>query len=472
VLALFGLALVVTLVGLGRIGDAEREVARLDHAKHAGHQAAALAREQYIHQAHTLLEWNGSHLGHYGEIATEARHATEHLYALADTDATRREADAIARLVADSDRIFRDEVVPAVLRNDRSRIGELHRTTEAIVERVVQRNEALNSVLEARADRARMRADDLRDQVRPVVVACFALAILLATAVGFYLFRSISRPIAALRAGAQRVGAGDLASRIAITGKDELAELARTFDQMTGDLARNQQALVEASRLASIGQVASGVAHEINNPLGVIIGYLRILRATPDLGGREELQIIEDEVQQCQRIVAGLLDLARPVTLQLATVDLGEVVREAVERLEETGSVAGVRIEIGGTPQRLPVCADEARLRQIVVNLVANAVDAAREERATAAEVRVGWHRDRDRVWLEVTDRGPGIPAEVTSRLFEPFVSTKARGHGLGLALARSLARAHQGDVEIGPAARDGTRAAVWLPHRLEEART
>src|SRR5688572_30396540 len=114
VLALFAIALFVMLVSLGRIAGAESEVAHLDHAKHAGHQAAALAREQYIHQAHTLLEWNDSHLDHYDDVAIEARQATDLLERMVDEPDARREAAEIARLVTESDRRFRAEVLPAI----------------------------------------------------------------------------------------------------------------------------------------------------------------------------------------------------------------------------------------------------------------------------------------------------------------------------------------------------------------------
>jgi signal transduction histidine kinase len=282
--------------------------------------------------------------------------------------------------------------------------------------------------------------------------------------VGLYLIRSISRPIAALRAGAQRVGSGDLTATVTLDGKDELAELAGAFNQMTADLGRNQRELLDTHRLASIGQVASGVAHEINNPLGVIVGYLKVLRESAGMADREELLIIEDEVGQCQRIVAGLLDLARPVKLDLGPVDLAEVARETVDRLAETGGLDGVRVDVSAATEPVAVRADEARVRQIVTNLLANAIDAARDAKAAGPEVRISCRRNGTRGWLEVVDRGPGVPEAVAPRLFEPFFSTKARGHGLGLAIARTLARAQDGDIEIGPATPEGTRAAVWLP--------
>ena len=471
VLALFAIALVVMLLGLSRIAAAETEVARLDHAKHAGHQAAALAREQYIHQAHTLIEWNESHLGHYAEVARAARKATETLRSLVTGHDATAQADEIARLVVESDRRFRDEVVPAIGTVDRSHASELHQQTEAIVEKVVDLNEALNATLEEQSDAAQARAEQTRRQARILVVACFGLAILLAAAVGAYLVRSISRPIAALRAGVERVGTGDLDHEIALAADDEFSELARAFNQMTGDLSRHQAELLEAHRLASIGQVASGVAHEINNPLGVILGYTKVLRSDPALHDRDELTIIEDELRQCQRIVAGLLDLARPVKLAIADVDLGDVVREAAARLDESGKSEGVTIAIDGAADAM-VRADEAKLRQVVVNLLLNAVEAARDEHARAPTVEVRWTLDRDRAVLEVLDQGPGIPADVAGRLFEPFFTTKAQGHGLGLAIARTIAQAHRGDIVVEPRqGEQGTRAALLLPRRITSGR-
>jgi len=463
VLLLFALALVVVVIGLAQIGDAEQQVARLDHSKHAGHHAAGLARAQYIHQAHTLLEWNDAHLPHYLEIAEEARRATEHLREQVATEEAVAQADQITALIAESDRRFREVVLPAVAAGQRERINELHQMTERPVESVVALNEALNRSLEAQADAAQQRAATIRGRVQLAVFICFALAIVLALAVGAYLLRSISRPVAALRAGATRIGTGDLSARVGLTGDDELAELARTFDRMAEDLARRQEELLEAHRLASIGQVASGVAHEINNPLGVILGYVTLARREAALGDREDLRIIEDEARQCQTIVAGLLDLARPVRLHRSDVELGELAREAVARLEETGRTGGVDVRM---PSDAPVrvAADEGKLKQIVLNLLGNALEAARDPAAARPVVEVSWGVREGQAWMNIDDDGPGIAPDVQPRLFEPFFTTRSRGHGLGLAIARTLARAHGGEVELASRADGGARASVTIP--------
>lgn len=464
VLLLFALALVVMIVALAQIGAAEDEVARLDRAKHAGHHAAAMAREQYMHQAHTMLAWDDSHMEHYAETAQAARHATEHLGEEVEGHSGAEQAKEITRLIIESDRLFREEVWPAIRRNDRSRMSELHHMTEQPVQEVVALNEKLNRSLEAESERARKTAEDIRGTARLVVLLCFALAIAAAAAVGYYLMRSISRPVAALRAGAVRVGAGDLDARVALPGNDELAELARVFDQMTADLKRHQTELLEAHRLASIGQVASGVAHEINNPLGVILGYVTLLRREPQLAEREDLRIIEDEVRQSLAIVAGLLDLARPVRLDRTELDLSDVAREAVARLDEASRSEGVEIRFrDAAPPK--VHADEGKIRQIALNLLSNAVEAARDPAAAAPLVEVTWC-ERDRcAWLQIEDYGPGIPPETMARVFEPFFTTRTKGHGLGLAIARTLARAHGGDIHLEPRpGGKGMRASLSLP--------
>ena len=159
VLVLFGAALAVELITLRRIADAEAQVARLDHAKHAGHMAAAQVREQYIHQAHTLIEFGEGHLGHYAKVVAATRETIAHLQAIAETDRDKALAAEIARLAEQDDADFNSEVVPAIRRGDRSGIAKLGEDLEAIVDRVVALNTELNEGLDARSVEARSHAE-------------------------------------------------------------------------------------------------------------------------------------------------------------------------------------------------------------------------------------------------------------------------------------------------------------------------
>ena len=460
VLLLFAAAMVVELLTLQQIADAEREVARLDHAKHAGHMAAAQVREQYIHQAHSLIEFDTSHLGHYEEAVAATRRAVAHLDAMAETAREQELVREIARLAEQNHHDFVTLVVPAIARGDRSVLTSGGARLESVVDRVVALNEELNADLERRATAASVHAADHRAEAWRATLLCFGLAIVLAAAVGVWLTRSIVGRVERLRAGARRVGSGDLGARIELPGGDEFSELAEAFNQMTASLARNQEALVRSQKLASIGQVAAGVAHEINNPLGVILGYSKLLSKQAAPGQLEELGIIEEEAVQCQRIVQGLLDLARPLKLDLADVDLAELAREAVGRLDDAGALDGRRVEIPSAGARAIVTGDAGALRQVIANIVVNAAQATPAEHAVVIEATAG----EGGAVLTVADRGPGIPADVLPHVFDPFFTTKRKGTGLGLAIAQAITDAHGGRLDIDSAPGRGTRVSLRLP--------
>jgi len=459
VLGLFAAALLVMLYTLGRLAQADAEVAALDHAKHAGHLAAAQVREQYIHQAHTMIIWDLSHLQHYETAVQETRRWTELLRRLARSAEEKHLAAEVVRLARQSDERFRRAVIPAVKRGDRAAIPGIHREIETLVERVVDLNERLNASFEQRSAAAHRHAEVLRGRARIATLICFGLAIVIAAGLGFALMRSILRPIAALRRGALRIAEGDLSARIDVPGRGELHDLAKTFNRMAADLARHQQEVVRAQKLGTVGQVAAGVAHEINNPLGVILGYAKLLRRD---GDREELRIIEDEALQGQRIVQGLLDLARAPRLDLAEVDLAELARDAVARLRESGSLDGVGVDLRA-PQgaRVVVCwADEARLRQVVTNVILNAAEATPQGGAVTIEATgLG-----DEALLSVKDAGPGIAPDLLPRIFDPFFTTKPKGTGLGLAVSQSIMEAHGGRIDVDSAKGAGTRVVLRLP--------
>lgn len=458
VLVLFGIALVAELLTLRKIAEAESEVARLDHAKHAGHMAAAQVREQYIHQAHTLIEFGPGHLDHYTKVVEATKESITHLQSVAETDSDRHLATQIADLAAQNDKDFRTVVVPAITRGDRGEVAKLGDDLEAVVDRVVALNAQLNTDLEARSVTARRSAEILRDRSVIWTITCFGLAIAFAAAVGWWLTRTIVRRVESLRRGARRIGAGDLGARIELTGHDEFAELASSFNQMAASLAREQAALVRSQKLASIGQVAAGVAHELNNPLTVILGYTKLLRAEPGANS-DELRIIDDEARLCQRIVQELLDLARPHRLDIGPVDLALLAREAVDRLEGVG-VLRDRVVRVVSDRPIMVSADAGKLRQVIANVVVNAAEAT----AASGTITIGATATTEQATLTIADNGPGIAPEIRDQIFEPFVTTKPRGTGLGLAIAHAIVDAHGGRIGISSSSESGTLVSLQLP--------
>ena len=456
VLLLFAVALGVVVHAIGKMAEAEREVASLDHAKHAGHRVAALVREQYIHQAHTIIERNRSHVGHYGDVAARTRVATEELTALAKTLEERAFAREIADLVKKNDDDFLTVTLPAIDRGEQDEVATLHAATEDVVARVVLLVENLNGSFEGRSEAARVRADGLRSRVRSTTLGCFGAATLLAAAAATFVTRRLGVRLAALRRGVEGLGKGDLSRRIALDGDDELSDLAHRFDEMAARLEKHQRETLQEQKLASIDRLCAGVAHEINGPLGIILGYAKVIRRQ---GLDEEaLDAIEAEAKHCQRIVEVLLDTSRHASPGFEPVNIAALADEGVERLRAIGKLGDCRVEVRASGATL-AAGDEAKLRQVILNLITNAVEAT----PVGGRIIVSVEQDRRHVILAVEDEGPGLSAEAREHLFEPFFTTKERGTGLGLAISRAIIEAHRGEIRVRDGGVGGARFEIHL---------
>ncbi len=287
----------------------------------------------------------------------------------------------------------------------------------------------------------------------------------LAAAVGLYIGRSVARPVAKLEAGAARLAAGDLDARIDLDTPDEFGRLARQWNAMTEALKERQEKLVRSERLAGIGRLAAGVAHEINNPLAVILGYARLLRQKADGRLAEDLAAIEDEAVRCQEIVEELLDLARPARPGGGrSVEMGALCAEVVARLREGRALGEVAVEVVVAATGAVFTEGSApKLRQVLMNLVRNAAEAAGPGGRVRVDVDVDGGPERG-VAVSITDTGPGIGAGDRPHLFEPFFTTKPHGTGLGLAVSQAIALAHGGRIEVSEAAGGGAVFMLRLP--------
>jgi two-component system, NtrC family, sensor kinase len=229
-------------------------------------------------------------------------------------------------------------------------------------------------------------------------------------------------------------------------------------------LTRAQEELVSAERLATVGRLAAGVAHEVGNPLSGILGYLSLLRGQPgaSLETREYVDRIETEVHRINGIVRGLLDLGRPPRPTLTKVELAPVAETSVRLVAAGPDFLGVQVSVD-VPPGLAVLADAGPLSQVFINLLLNAAQAVGERGVVRLLARAEAEAS---VRIDILDSGPGIPAEVRPRLFEPFFTTKpgGKGTGLGLAISQSLVRAMGGALEVGEAEGWGSCFSVRLP--------
>jgi two-component system NtrC family sensor kinase len=419
---------------------------------------ASAVRDQYAHQAHTIILGNDSHLPFY----TEAERRVVELTAAVKTRVREPDERAwvteIEKATVELDRIFRQRIVPAVLLKQAEDVMEEHGRAQLVVTQIQERTDRL-------VDRFETTIGDIQNQVRAVQQAAFrwtlfflAGAPLLAGGIGLSIYRSVARPVARLSEGAARLAAGDLEARIEIDSPDEFGALARQFNAMTRSIKDQQERLVQSEKLAGIGRLAAGVAHEINNPLAVILGYVKLLQRKAEGELAEDLRIIEDESLRAQEIVEGLLDLSRPLANVPEPVDLKGLCDEATARLSETGRLAGAGVEVHGSAR---VEGHPQKLRQVVLNLIKNGAEAAGEGGRVEINIKQAAGGGAE---LVVSDSGPGLPAEASHKLFEPFFTTKPTGTGLGLAVSLGIVQAHGGTLVADSPASGGARFTIRLP--------
>lgn len=235
-------------------------------------------------------------------------------------------------------------------------------------------------------------------------------------------------------------------------------ELSAAYEQ----LQRNMERWKQAERLSAIGQLSAGLAHEIRTPLAAIegaAGLLRSDRADADL--REELTtILQKESKRLNRLLTELLDYARPRRPEFLPVELHPLVEGVVRLLQVQATKKSIALHTAVSPALPPLECDPSQLRQVLLNLTLNAIQAADQPGAVHIEAIA----EAGAVQLEIRDHGPGIPADVRNHLFEPFFTTKHDGTGLGLAVTRTIIESHGGRIAVEPNSPRGARFLITIP--------
>ncbi len=453
----FGAASGLALSGMAEMQAGLRAMRDREEAVRLALQLASAVRDQYAHQAHTIILGNASHLGFYEESHRTVLALAARVEQRTESDEERAEVAEIRRASLVLDTLFNQQIVPAVLAQDAETVNREHGRGLAIVSDIQGSVDRLVTRFERSIGEAEARAQAVQRRTFAITLGFLLGALALAAAVGVYIGRSVAVPIRRLREGAAAVGRGDLEARIDLASPDEFGDLARQFNAMTGALKENQERLVQSEKLAGIGRLAAGVAHEINNPLGVILGYAKLLRKKAEGEAAADLQVIEDETHRCQEIVEGLLDLSRPMKGEPGPVDLRALCEDVIERLAETPAGTGVRISLVGEATAQGV---EKKVRQVIFNLLKNAAEASGS--AGAVEVRLS--QQAGQALASIKDSGPGLAPEARLRLFEPFFTTKPQGTGLGLAVSQAIARAHGGGIDVEQVEGGGAVFTLKLP--------
>jgi two-component system NtrC family sensor kinase len=306
------------------------------------------------------------------------------------------------------------------------------------------------------------------------VLAAVGATTLAALVLLFLVTRALLRPVSRVVAMAERVVDGELSARTGLAPPGEMGALCRAVDRMAeaaqqreGRLsAAAQERLGQNARLAAVGKLAAGVAHEVNNPLTGVLTFAHLIRekANHDDEDRQALEVIIRETTRVREIVRGLLDFAREAPVLMRVIELGEVVRQVLELVRRQKEFRSLTIEERFHGERLVVWGDRNKLQQVFLNLLVNAAQAMPD--GGTLTITTGPRDGGRRAAVAIADTGCGIPADVRPRIFEPFFTTKAvgSGTGLGLSITRGIVEQHKGSIELETAEGKGATFTVVLP--------
>lgn len=303
----------------------------------------------------------------------------------------------------------------------------------------------------------------------------------------------IINPLQKMVTATQRIAEGDLSHKVEVTSSDEIGHLASSFNAMvdklkeanqkliewgktlekkveerTKELTAMQAHLIQSEKLASLGKLAAGIAHEINNPLGGILIYSHLILEDTDKNSPhyENLKKIVKETARCKDIVKRLLEFARPKEPEFTLIDINEIVEKSLSIVERQALFQNIKIVKTYDPNLPNTVADGAQLQQVFTNIIINAAEAMDGKGTLTIQTST----EQNFIHVSFSDTGHGISEENKKRIFEPFFTTKevGKGTGLGLAISFSIIQKHQGTIEVRSQPNKGATFIVKLPIRTK----
>jgi len=315
---------------------------------------------------------------------------------------------------------------------------------------------------------------DLRRQAVFTFLGITSLSMITAFIISYLLSTNISRSIRKLAHASHEMAAGNLDTSVDIKAKDELGELAGTFNFMALALKERDERLkeyatkkiMESERLALIGQLAAGVAHEINNPLQGILAYscLLVENSAADDPNRALLEKVAQQATRCKNIIRGLLDFSRETRPQMSYQQVNVILQETLSLVERQALFQNIAIVRNLNPSLPPAVIDPSQMQQVFMNIVINAAEAM--EGGGTLTVTTRTDASNRFIEVEITDTGIGIAKENLEKIFDPFFTTKGVGHGTGLGLAVSygIVKKHHGALEVRSEIGKGATFIIRLP--------
>jgi len=306
------------------------------------------------------------------------------------------------------------------------------------------------------------------DNQTKVILFTLAAMVIISVFLWYFFKRLITRPVQRIVAATNAVAAGNLSYKLQVKRNDELGHLGNSFNEMTRNLAEAQTQLYHSDKLASIGRLAAGVAHEINNPLTGVLTYSSFLlkRSKNDSEIKSDLEIIVRETKRCRDIVKDLLDFARPISAYKKSVNINDVIDRALNIVASQLNFRDIVVNKQYLESLPDVSIDDGQLQQVFINLLVNAADAIGNKGGKISLVTgTVQFQGKEHVQVEVTDTGCGIAKENLSKIFEPFYSTKdQKGIGLGLSVVWGIIDKHQGTIAVDSELNKGTTFTIRLP--------
>jgi two-component system NtrC family sensor kinase len=350
---------------------------------------------------------------------------------------------------------------------------------------------------------------EIRSNTITIVVFALGFVILAAVLVSLLVQRAVYRPLADLKDGAARLAEGDLEKQIPVRSGDEFGQLAESFNSMTRALRKSRSELqhwghtleakvkeatrelqlaqaetARSEKLASVGLLAAGIAHELNNPLTGVLTFSHLVRKQMPDGSpeAEDLDLVIQETKRCATIIRRLLDFAREKTPEKKYSDLNSLVEQTTQLISQSAQIADIDIIIDLDPDLPAVWIDEDLVKQVIMNLLVNAQHAIESDGSITIRTRV--HEPRQpaddekggepMVEISVTDTGCGIEEENLHKVFDPFFTTKGvgKGTGLGLSVSHGTIAAHGGTIEVDSTPGIGTEFRIYLPVGVNTKKT